>query len=196
MTQAQFREEHIVAAFEDDDAAERAAEAVKQAGIDGARVRVGTERDERAELQAEMREELENSVMGPGNFGPFTKEMQKGMVIGMGIAIPAGIVLGLIVAALPIWGTAPRVDLAMRLLIGAAIGAAAGTTMGFVLGGGWKPAFTDESEPVSEHGKTVAVTIVDLAEAERAAETLRRHGAARVDHVGPDGQPIARLDDD
>ena len=195
MTQAQFREEHIIAAFEDDAAAHRAAEAVKQAGVEATRVRVGSEGDQRAELQAEMKEELENSIIGPGNFGPFTKEMQKGMGIGMAIAVPVGVVLGVIVAVLPIWGTAPGLDTFTRVLIGLAVGGAGGMTMGFVLGGGWKPAFTDEGEPVADHGPTVAVSTTDPVEADRAASTLRRHGAARVDRVTPDGQPIDRLDD-
>ena len=195
MTQAQFREEHIVAAFESDSAARRAAEAVERAGVDASRIRVGSDADERAELQAEMKEEMELSMMGPGNFGPFTKEMQKGLGAGMAIAIPVGVILGVVVAALPIWGTAPSVDLWMRVLIGAAVGAAGGATLGFVLGGGWKPAFTDEGEPVADRGLTVAVSTADPAEAERAATTLRQHGAARVDRVSADGQPIDRLDD-
>lgn len=195
MTQAQFREEHIVAAFDSDAAARRAADAVAEAGIDASRIRVGSEQDERAELQAEMKEEMELSMMGPGNFGPFTKEMQKGMSAGMAIAVPIGVVLGVIVAALPIWGTAPSVDLWMRVLIGAAVGAAAGATLGFVLGGGWKPAFSDEGEPIADRGLTVAVSTADPAEVERATATLRQHGAARVDRVNPDGQPIDRVDE-
>ena len=195
MTQAQFRGEQIVATFDDGDAAQRAAEALRQDGVDAARLRVGSERDERAELQAEMKEELENSIMGPGNFGPFTKEMQKGMGVGMAIAVPVGVVLGVIIAALPIWGNAPAVDLWMRLLIGAAVGASAGATLGFVLGGGWKPAFSNEGEAVSDHGSTVAVSTADAAEAQRALATLKQHGAARVDRVSADGQPIDRVDD-
>ena len=195
MTQAQFGEEQIVAAFHDGTAAERAADELRASGVDASRVRVGSDRDERAELQAEMKEELEKSVIGPGNFGPFTKEMQKGIGIGMGIAVPLGVLLGVIIAALPIWGTAPRVDLWMRVLVGVAVGASAGATLGFVLGGGWKPAFTNEGEPVSDRGLTVAVSTTDPDEAERAASTLRRHGAARVDRVTADGQPIERVDD-
>lgn len=195
MTQAQFREEHIVAAFKDDASARRAAAAVERTGVDAARIRVGSEQDERAELQAEMKEEMELSMMGPGNFGPFTKEMQKGMGVGMAIAIPVGVILGVVVAALPIWGTAPSVDLWMRVLIGAAVGAAGGATLGFVLGGGWKPAFSNEGEPVADRGLTVAVSTADPAEAERAAATLREHGAARVDRVSPDGQPLDRVDE-
>ena len=195
MTQAQFREEHIVAAFDSDAAARRAAEAVERAGVDASRIRVGSDADERAELQAEMKEEMELSMMGPGNFGPFTKEMQKGMGAGMAIAIPVGVLVGIVVAALPIWGTAPSVDLWMRILIGAAVGAAGGATLGFVLGGGWKPAFSDEGEPVADRALTVAVATADRAEAERATATLREHGAARVDRVSPDGQPIDRIDE-
>jgi hypothetical protein len=133
--------------------------------------------------------------MGPGNFGPFTKEMQKGMGVGMAVAVPIGAVLGVIVAALPIWGNAPAVDLWMRVLIGAAVGASAGATLGFVLGGGWKPAFSNEGEAVSDHGSTVAVSTADPAEAQRALATLKEHGAARVDRVSADGQPIDRIDD-
>lgn len=195
MTQAQFREEQIVAAFENDASARRAAEAVERAGVDASRIRVGAEQDERAALQAEMKEEMELSMMGPGNFGPFTKEMQKGMGAGMAIAVPVGVIIGVVVAALPIWGTAPSVDIWMRVLIGAAVGGAAGATIGFVLGGGWKPAFSDEGEPVVDRGLTVAVSTADPAEAERAASTLREHGAARVDRVSSDGQPIDRVDE-
>jgi hypothetical protein len=53
MTQAQFRGEQIVAAFDDGDAAQRAAEALRQDGVDAARVRVGSERDDHAEHGAD-----------------------------------------------------------------------------------------------------------------------------------------------
>ena len=71
---------NLEATFENERQARQAADAARRAGL---RVSVNTERDIRAAVRSEMRDEVESMVAGPGNVGPFTKSMTKGVVVAV-----------------------------------------------------------------------------------------------------------------
>jgi len=80
----------LVAVFDDQPTAERAAAAARQAGAE--RLRVGDELGEQASVRSEMREELSNSTAGAGAMAVATKEMTK----GLSVFVPAGAIIGAI----------------------------------------------------------------------------------------------------
>jgi hypothetical protein len=173
----------LQATFDDADAARRAAGEVRGAGLD-VTVSVGTASDERAALDAEMRDEMESAVVGPGNVGPFTKSMTKGVALFVPIATVVGAVVGLLFGFVP-W---PDVGLPLRFAIWGISGAVAGATAGFVIGGFTKPRLDREGERLdSETGVVVGVHAGSPEPLDRARTILERHGAGRVSSVGPGG---------
>lgn len=173
--------QRLIAVFENDQAAHAAAEAARNAGA--ADVEVGGRRDGRTALQAEMREEMEHTSAGAGNVGPFTKEMTKGLLMG---TLIGGLIGGLfgIPAAFIAFGD---VSLATRLVITIGVGVAAGSTFGFVMGGGLGAKGPVE-ELAAERGVTLSVTTDDPA----VADLLQRHHPIRLDVVEGD-QPVATV---
>lgn len=185
-------ERRIVAAFDEEAKADEAARATQQlAGGEAADVAVGERRDEVASLQGEMREEMDNTIAGAGNVGPFTKEMTKGLTFGVALATPLGAVLALPLAFLPILGD---LHVLVRIAIVVAVGAFAGATLGFVLGGGMAQQAEEHGKKLgAERGPVVGVD-VDDADAQAVARGMKEAGAVRVDEVGPGGEPRRRVD--
>lgn len=185
-------ERRIVAAFDEEAKADEAARAAQQvAGGEAADVAVGERRDEVASLQGEMREEMDNTIAGAGNVGPFTKEMTKGLTFGVALATPLGAVLALPLAFLPILGD---LHVLVRIAIVVAVGAFAGATLGFVLGGGMAQQAEEHGKKLgAERGPVVGVD-VDDADAQAVARAMKEAGAVRVDEVGPGGEPRRRVD--
>jgi hypothetical protein len=176
----------VVGIFHDGPSAARAADAVKAALAPGHEPRVADERDEVLGLKAEMREELDHTIAGPGNVGPFTKEMQAGVVVG----VPACTLIGALVC-LPL-GFIPLLSIGLvpRLVIAAIVGAVAGATVGFMLGG-----FTAKGPGTplaAERGVTVAIDVRTPEEIERVQEAMRAHDPIRVDLIA-DGQPVTAM---
>jgi len=176
-------ERHVVAVFEDEQDARQAAYALERSGV-GHDVRVGIRRDQQASLQSEMQEEMEHVFAGPGNVGPFTREMAKGAALGtVGVAV-----VGML-AALPFGLIDFGPPLGQRLLIVAVVGGFAGATLGFVIGGGF--AAMGPAEPLAaERGVTLAVTVTAGEEAERAARTMADRHALRVDVTDETGRLV------
>ena len=183
-------EQNLIGVFRDDREAQAAADAAAEAGIDRSRIRVGQPADEVAALRGEMSEELGHTAAGPGNVGPFTKEMTKGITVTTPLAMLAGAVLALPLALLPI----PYGDLSLvaRLLIAAAVGAAAGGTLGLILGGGLAAKGPGE-KLAAERGVTLAISSDDPAELDRVARALRQRDPIRLDVIGADGQPAGTV---
>lgn len=77
-------------------------------------------------LRQEQRDEVESTMVGAGNVGPFTKGMNRGMAVWVPLSTVVGAVLGLIVAPFLL----PESILWMVI-----IGAVTGATFGFVVGG-------------------------------------------------------------
>ena len=181
------KEEDIVGVFEDE---ERAAAAAERAGTaaSGADVRVGDARDERAALRGEMREETEHVMAAPGNVGPFTKEMTKGIVLCTLLCAGVGVVLALVLGFLPV---AERFSLWGRVVVAVLIGGFAGATVGFVVGGGFA-AKGPGDKLASERGVAVGVT-VEEAQAGKAAEALAEQEPIRVDVMRGEGRPVTTV---
>lgn len=176
-------EPQLVAVFESRGQAVRASAAAREAGARD--VRVGDPADERLALQAEMRGEMEHTVVGPGNVGPFTREMSKGIGAGVAVATVVGALIALPFAALQTFG----LPLLMRLLIAAVVGGFAGATVGFMLGGGFSP--RNPEAPLAAEEGTVVVVDADGGRQSSIEAALRRvDGLIRLD-VAVAGQPVA-----
>lgn len=175
--------ERLVAVFRTQDDAVEAAEAAGRAVDHDGPVRVGDPLDRVAALSGEMREELDHTIAGPGNVGPFTEEMSKGMSVGVLAGGLIGLVLALPFAAIDFGGMAAWT----RLLVVALAGALAGGTAGWVIGGGFG-AKRDDEALAAEHGVTVSVPA--SVPAERALVASR---PVRVDLVDAEGRAIRTL---
>ncbi len=181
----------LAATFPDAASAERAAAAVRDEER-GVSVEVGTRGAEREALYGEMRDEVETTVVGAGNVGPFTKGMTKGIVTWVPIGTIAGALIGLLFGFIP-W---PDVGTGLRFLIWGVAGAFAGATAGFVVGGLAKPREEEEGEELeAEAGVNLSVSSDDPAALERVRATLERQGASRVQALGPEG-PRGPSDED
>lgn len=171
----------VLGVFRDARTARAAADAA--AGVAGRPSRTG--QDEVASLQAEMREELDNSIVGAGNVGPFTKEMTKGLVIGTLLGVVVGFVVTVPLGLVPLGS----IGLFPRLLIAAVVGGFAGATMGFVTGGGFGA--KGPAQPMAaERGTTVSVPVASAEEATKVAEAMRGHDPIRIDLTTAEGEPI------
>lgn len=173
-------EHELIGVFRDEQAAREAAEATHAPTGD---VRVGEGRDNQAALRAEMREEIDHTVVGAG-VGPFTKEMTKGLLWGTALASALGLLLGLPFGFIPFGDS----TLATRLVITGGVGAAAGAVLGFVLGGGWGGAADSNKRLAAERGVTVAAP-----DTPATVKALLEKGPIRVDRVTRDGQPVATV---
>ena len=185
-----FRSHNVVATFENLQSARQAMEAAKRIGVDESRIRLDDRRDEVASLRGEMRQQSEETFVGPGNVGPFTDQQAKGLAFGTAVAIPIGAAIGLLIGLIPMGWVFGDLDLGLRLLIGAAVGAAAGATVGFTAGGGVRPFMSGDDEMAAERGVTVGFATDDPDEANRVADALRQARASRVDLVGPSGEAL------
>jgi hypothetical protein len=181
------RQHNVEAIFSSEEAARAAARTLERE-FEGVVTR-DSEMDQRAALRAEMRDEVEATVVGPGNIGPFTKGMTRGIALWVPVCTVAGAVLGVVLALLP-W--ASGMSMVWRIVAGLLIGAAAGATAGFVIGGGFRPRQEEEgAEFASERGWVVGLHTDDLETAERAERRLREQGADRVDRADASGYPVA-----
>jgi hypothetical protein len=180
-------EHNLIGVFRDERGARAAADAAVEAGVERGRIRIADPTDAVGSLRGEMGEEMGNTVAGPGNVGPFTKEATKGIGVTTPVATVAGALLALPLALLPLGG----LSLAVRLLIAAAVGAAAGATLGLVVGGGLGAKGPGE-KLAAERGVTLGISFADAGEADRVAQALRRQSPIRLDVVRGDGQPELR----
>ncbi len=187
MSREPDREQHVEATFEDEAQAREAADrAAGEVGSD-ASVTIDEPQDRRAALRAEMRDEVESSVVGPGPIGPFTKSMTKGIVVAVPAGAAIGAVIGLLLGLIP-WRLG--LSLGLRLVLGAAIGLAAGATVGFVIGGFVKSRVDREGDQLdSERGVTVGVHTKRSTTADRAEAVMDDEGAQRVERMGRGGRP-------
>lgn len=175
----------VVAVFRD----ERSARAAADAATDALRgtARVGEERDEVTSLKAEMREEMQHTAAGAGNVGPFTKEMTKGIAVGVPLATVIGAVLAAPLAFIPLMS----IGFGLRLVIAVLVGATAGATVGFMAGG-----FAAKGPAVqlaAERGITVAIDVRTPEEIELVTEVMQRHSPIRIDLTTAEGNAVSTL---
>ena len=166
--------------------AEQALKDLETADLD-VEVTVDADEDRRAVLRAEMRDELEASVMGPGPVGPFTKGMTKGILkwVALGAALGSAI---LFFFGLFMWSST------VGLVATTAIGATAGATLGFVVGGSMGPRKHNEGQPIAETSSVVGIHAAseqEIKEADRlvSGKTVRKD---RVDAAGRPATPSTK----
>jgi hypothetical protein len=136
-------------------------------------------------------------VVGPGNVGPFTKSMTKGIVAGVPVAALFGAILGGLAGLIP-WGFG--LGLGSRVILGIAIGGFAGAVVGFMLGGFVKSRMDREGEGRldAEAGSIVSVQIHSSDEARRVRAFLETGDPVRIDEtahgvpVGPSSEERAK----
>jgi hypothetical protein len=173
----------LVGVYDSERDARAAAEAARRAGVDPGDIRVGESLDRVVSLEGEMREEMDESVAGPGNVGPWTKEMLRGMGAGIAAGTVVGAVLALPFAAIEFGD----MTLATRLVVVAVVGAFVGATAGWVIGGAFG-AKRPEEELAAERGVTLSVTATSAAEAALVATH-----PIRLDLVDAGGQPLRTI---
>ena len=171
--------------------AERAATTIRRQGFEPF---IDEPADERAVLRAEMRDEVESTVVGAGNVGPFTKSMTKGIVAGVPVATLIGAILGGLVALIP-WGFG--MSTALRVVLGIGIGGFAGTVVGFMLGGFVKSRMDREGEGLldAEAGSIVSIETTTPDEARRVRELLETGDPVRIDETAH-GVPVGPSSDE
>jgi hypothetical protein len=165
----------IVAVLSDPEMARGVARRIESLGIPPWSIRMNDAAANVEAMKAEMREEADNTIVGPGSIGPFTREMSRGIVRQVAVWT-----LALAVLAAPV-GLIGFIDLPVvtRVVIAAAVGAVAGSVIGFMLGGGLGA--KDGYDPLAtERGITLSITTPDTL----AAEVVR---------IVCDAQPL-RLD--
>ena len=185
MTNKSTYEREAVGVFKDRRTAELAAQAARDAGAD--RVRVGVDADRILALRAEMREEIDHTVIGPGPIGPFTKEAGRRIAWVLPAWTVGGAILLLPLAFLPL-----HMSLPVRLILAAVVGAAAGATIGLILGGGF--GMKGPEEPLgAERGVIVSARTHDPAETERVTERMKELDPIRIDVATPQHDPTGTV---
>ncbi len=150
----------------------------------------GPTREEVAELEAEMQDELVES------FGPLSGPQAKRAFAAAAAFGAAGIVLGTMVGLGWAYLLASGLSRLSRLVIMAGVFGLAGATVGFVDGGsGLNPrrpgeAAGDEQPLPAERDVLVTVHLPDPATAEGVAEVLGMLGAERVHFFDGHGIPL------
>jgi hypothetical protein len=161
-----------------------------QAAVDSLRkadleidITVDSEEDKRAAMRGDMRDELEATLMGPGNVGPQTKAQTRGILKWVAIAGGTG-ALVMFLIGLMVWRTP------VGLLSTAAIGATAGSVFGYVIGGFLGPRKHVEGYTDAEEKPVIGVHSDDREAVQQAQQILADVDSDRVDRVGPTGRPL------
>jgi hypothetical protein len=150
----------------------------------------GPTREEVAELEAEMQDELVES------FGSLTGPQARRAFAAAAAFGAAGIVLGTVVGLGWAYLLASGLSRLSRLVIMAGVFGLAGATVGFIdAGSGLNPRHPgeagDDEEPLAaERDVLVTVHLADPAPAERVAEVLGQLGAERVHFFDGHGIPL------
>jgi hypothetical protein len=173
----------VVGIYESEQAARDAAAAARAAGAPPEEIHVGEPLDRIASVQGEMRAEMDHTVAGPGNVGPFTKEMQKGMTFGVVLFGAIGLMIALPFALIEFGGW----SWPTRLWIVALVGLLVGATAGWVIGGGFG-ALRPEEQLAGERGVPVSAPA-----SEPIVNALVRPQMIRLDLVDRAGVPVETI---
>ena len=178
------RQSEFLAVYGSDADARAAVRALESAGIDVRGARVDEERDHITATRSQMRGEVASAVAGPGNVGPFTKEMFEGSLVFLVLGALIGALIALPFAAIPfgdlgVWS---------RVLIVSLVGVVVGGTAGWVIGGGFG-AKRPEEPLDAESGVTIAIPATDEARTVLVATQPRR-----LDLISPEGNPVSRVE--
>lgn len=170
--------------FRDTTTARAAADAVRRANLPQVSVELADHSDELAAIRGEMYDEMSHTIVGPGNVGPFTREMTRGLLGGIVLGGAIGAVIAAPLGLFAFGG----LSLGVRLIVAAAIGALAGSAWGFFAGGAgrWEVA-VEGRELATERGVTVGIWVRGNEARERASQILSDYEPIRVDQVTPEG---------
>ncbi len=183
---ATSRRDESLGVYKDREDAEAAAERAERAGVDESEIRIGDEADAKASFQAEMREEMEEAWLSPQAAFVATKEAAKGLSLAAPIGAAVGALITVPFAVMMSFGISA---LWLRLLIAVGIGAMAGGTVGFIVGGGM--AIKGPDEPLAaERGVTVRVP----AAQEEVVAALEEEELIRLDTVAPSGRKTSTVE--
>lgn len=164
------RPARLIAVFRDHENARRAGDALDDATV-------GSSTDHLTEINAEMTEEATRAVGGVGFGALMDREIAHGVIPPTVVGAIAGAVL-LSPLALVQW---PGVPTIVRILGTLVIGAIAGSTAGFFIGGILASRSVDRPL-AAERGITVSTE-----DGERARQVLLDHDPIRIDVIAADG---------
>lgn len=170
----------VVASFPDRATAEEAVDSAVREGGDRASVAFDNADDERHSMLGEMQQEMDTSSTGPLT-GAIPGTSRRALYAVLPVATAVGIVLGLLVALIPIGNW----TVAGRLLVYGLVGAVVGSTVGFVAAGGFG-ARGPARPAASDRGVLVGISApADLAPA--VADAVTQHDPIRVDLLSSPG---------
>jgi hypothetical protein len=183
---------NVVAAFPDEQRAQRAVHRLTEAGVDKRHLRLvmpggNDDPDRVAVMRAEMQDErvLVHDETADAFNGVFVGTLVGGLV---------GLVVGVVWALLghgPLGPTARSLIVFMPFAIaGAVIGAIRGGALGPDNGARSRRSPRDDESLAAERDTLVAVHVADARTAERAQNVLEELGAERVDAIDADGTPL------
>ena len=183
----------IVAVFPDATTADAVARDLRGAA-GTADVQVATADARSASMRAEMREEVEHTVLGPGNVGPLTREQARSVAYWTVICTLVGAVVALPLAFLPFVDASTG----MKVLVVALIGAACGATFGFMLGGRWGAEVSTgwEEGPDMAAERGVAVSALVSGDATAVISKVESRSPIRVDILDVDDTPLANIENE
>ena len=141
-----MRRYNLLATFPDRRAAEEAVGALKRRGLAEAAISVGSREADREVAEAEMRDELEGLVAGPGVIA--SKTMSRGSLAGAIIGVVVGAVLGFLVGA-AVFGSQSGPSRTIGLVAAVVAFAAGLSTAGAVMGGFFKPRYGPDAGDVA-----------------------------------------------
>lgn len=174
----------VVGVFANSTVAQAVARRVVDLGVSPSSVRVDDAGARVESIRAEMREEADNTIVGPGSVGPFTREMTRGIAAYVVLGVVAGAILALPLGLISIGS----LGLGVRLAIAAALGAVTGATIGFELGGGLGA--KGPAEPLAaERGVAVSVGVEDSLAA-TVVRIMREAQPIRLDLGTIEGNPV------
>ena len=196
-----MRRYNLLATFPDRRAAEEAVGALTRRGVAEAAISVGSREADREVAEAEMRDELEGLVAGPGVIA--SRSMTRGSLAGGIIGAVVGAVIGFLVGA-AVFGSqsGPSRNIGMAAAV---VAFAAGlATAGAVMGGFFKPRYRadpgdvaagdtgpagspgEPGKPEQSEGQVVVGVHVDDEQVISESETvLSAANPLRLDLVGP-----------
>jgi hypothetical protein len=177
------KEQAVVGVFENEDAALRAIDALREAGIDSVTISfLGRDRPEARKAMALQSSEKDEPT---ALFDPVAAGAAEGALVGSTLGTVAGLLVGAISFAIP--GIGPALATG---LWGPLTGAIAGGATGLMVGGMrkiWEMTYRDA---LSDGRALVSVHNDDTDTIERAEAELRRLGPLRLDHFDEGGELI------
>lgn len=196
---ARFARYNVVASFANEASAGQAVRALKTCGVPRSVVSIDQRADERAEQRAEMQGEVEH-MGGAGPSFAATSTQLRGAVSGAIAFCAIGVFLGFIAGLVWAYAVDSSLSVAMRVLLPVIGGGAAGSTAGFVAGGGlapWVAAGNDTSRPgledramLAEWTVHVGVHTDDEDMAGRAVDAFADLVPVRLDLFDSEGTPL------